>query len=120
MLGSYLGEDIQKAYELYLDCAKLGHIQSQIALGEILEQGDGVKQDLIAAKYWYNQASPYSEEARQSLSRINNILKNTSAKQKTSPPSSLSKLSVFHHQTTNENESKITHDKSETNGKKYS
>ncbi len=55
--GSIEQKDIQEAVPLYLKGAKLGHGQSQNAVGRLYYEGNGVPQDYRQAVYWFQEAA---------------------------------------------------------------
>ena len=76
-LGCYLLSGIAQANSAELDSfsvsvfgfqqkmAKTGNVQSQTKLGEMLEAGNGVEQNLEQARYWYQQAANNGYEPAQ-------------------------------------------------------
>ena len=46
-----------KAYTLMREAARKGDIHAQVNVGLMYEYGQGVKKDLLKAKYWYEKAS---------------------------------------------------------------
>ena len=57
-LGEFRMEPLLKeASKCYLMAAEKGHIKAQIALGQMLENGDGIGKDIETALNWYRKAA---------------------------------------------------------------
>lgn len=66
--GRGVPQDYQKAIENYIAAAKRGHAPAQYVYGALLEQGWGVKQDLIEAYVWYALAAKEDPKVLEAVS----------------------------------------------------
>ncbi len=66
--GRGVPQDYQKAIENYIAAAERGHAPAQYVYGALLEQGWGVKQDLIEAYVWYALAAKEDPKVLEAIS----------------------------------------------------
>jgi len=54
-------QDYSKAFEWFLKAASQGHVQAQINVGHMFFRGQGMKQDFVKARHWYQKAQGHSQ-----------------------------------------------------------